>query len=81
MELYELNWLLPNIELASKLDMERMRFQCYITAQTQSTKKLKPTDIMQFSWDNKVNEKIDAPSLEDKQRLIEKMKLITNKNI
>lgn len=36
---------------------------------------------MQFSWDNqKDNKRVDAPTYEDKQRLIEKMKQLTNKN-
>lgn len=61
--------------------MERMRFQCYITAQTSSTKRLKPTDIMEFSWDNKkADSNVKMPTLEDKERLREKMKQITNKN-
>ena len=40
------------LEDAEREEWERTRFEAYIIAQTQSTKKLKPTDIIKFQWDN-----------------------------
>lgn len=51
MEFYEVNCLLKNIYLKDKESWERARFITYITAQCNSTKTLKPTDIMKFQWD------------------------------
>ena len=56
--MYELDYLLSSINYSYREEYEIMRFQSYITAQTQSTKKLKPTDIISFSWD-KQNEDIN----------------------
>ena len=70
MELYELNWILPNIYLCHKSDLEMMRFLAYVIAQTQSTKELKITDIMKFEWDEKTEtsmpSKSDIKALKDK---------------
>lgn len=52
MEFYEINCLLKNIYLKDKESWERARFITYITAQCNSTKTLKPTDIMKFRWDD-----------------------------
>jgi len=35
-------------------DWEQTRSICYILAQANSKKKLKPKDIIQFSWDKEV---------------------------
>lgn len=43
-----------SLEDAEREEWERTRFMAYITAQTQSTKKLKPTDIIKFKWDNEM---------------------------
>jgi len=51
MEFFEANCLLKNIYLRDKESWERARFLSYITAQCNSTKTLKPTDIMKFKWD------------------------------
>lgn len=51
MQPYELNIILESLEYSQKQQWEQTRYQCYVTAQTQSSKKLKPTDVIRFSWD------------------------------
>lgn len=72
MEQYEIAPLVSKLYLKNKESWEQTRLIGYITAQTQSTKKLKPTDIMKFPWEEvEVNTKV---SNEDRERLIEKAK-------
>ena len=72
MEQYEIAPLVSKLYLKNKESWEQTRLLGYITAQTQSTKKLKPTDIMKFPWEEvEVNTKV---SNEDRERLIEKAK-------
>lgn len=51
MKFYELSPILKNLNVSVKNDWEIARQLSYIIAQTQSTKKIKPSDIMQFPWD------------------------------
>lgn len=51
MKFYELSPILKNLNVSVKNDWEIARQISYIIAQTQSTKKIKPSDIMQFPWD------------------------------
>lgn len=51
MKFYELSPILKNMNVSVKNDWEIARQISYIIAQTQSTKKIKPSDIMQFPWD------------------------------
>lgn len=53
MKPYELGIILNNLNLSVKNDWEVARQIMYVTAQTQSTKRLKPQDIMKLPWDNK----------------------------
>lgn len=72
MEQYEIEPLVTKLYLKNKESWEQTRLLGYITAQTQSTKKLKPTDIIKFPWEEvKVNIEV---SNEDRARLIEKAK-------
>lgn len=48
---YELKPILKNLNVSVKNDWEIARQVSYIIAQSQSTKKIKPSDIMQFPWD------------------------------
>lgn len=48
---YELYILYDNLEYSDFTNKEMSRILGYIIAQTQSRKKLKPEDIMQFPWD------------------------------
>lgn len=74
MQLYEVSWLLPNLEIATKMSFEQTRFISYITAQCQSTKSLKITDIMQFSWDKKEEEKKTQENTKIEANEIERLK-------
>lgn len=51
MKYYELKPILKNLNVSVKNDWEVARQISYIIAQTQSTKKIKPSDIMHFPWD------------------------------
>ena len=51
MRFYELSPILKNLNVSVKNDWEIARQISYIIAQSQSTKKIKPSDIMQFPWD------------------------------
>lgn len=48
---YELYILYDNLEYSDFTQKEMSRILGYIIAQTQSRKKLKPEEIMQFPWD------------------------------
>ena len=48
---------------------EQTRMLAYTTAQVSSTKKIKMTDIMKFSWDNDNDEKDTSVSTEEMERL------------
>jgi hypothetical protein len=52
LEPWELAMFCEGLKEADRDEWERTRFQSYITAQCQSTKKMKPTDIIKFDWDN-----------------------------
>lgn len=75
MQPYEVSVILEYIGNADKTSWEQTRMQMYITAQVNSKKKLKPTDIMPFIWD-KEEVKDTSISNEDKNRLMEKAKEI-----
>lgn len=80
---YEVSIMLNYIDNADKTTWEQTRMQMYITAQVNSTKKIKPTDIMNFSWD-KLNNQTQQTEIsnEDVERLrkkAEQIKKIFNK--
>ena len=55
MKFYELSPILKNMNVSVKNDWEIARQISYIIAQSQSTKKIKPSDIMHFPWDEGYN--------------------------
>lgn len=69
--MYELEPLISNIHKKNKESWEQTRLLAYITAQVNSTKKLKPSDIISFSWDEASDTTI---SNEDVERLKNKAK-------
>lgn len=76
MELYEVKAVMDYECLAYKDSWEQSRLIAYMIAQTNSTKRLKLTDILKFQW-----EKEDADtaiSNEDVARLREKAKQYEN---
>ena len=76
---YEIEMILSMLEYTNKQDWEQTRLKCYITAQSQSTKKLQPSDILKFSWDNEATNKENKNtyiSTEDVERLKRKAEKI-----
>lgn len=55
MQLYEAKALLKYSDYSSRDSWEQSRLVAYLIAQTNSTKKMKPSDIIKFSWDNEYN--------------------------
>lgn len=82
--MYELELILSNYSYHYRNDWEMTRNISYIIAQANSTKKLKPQDIMKFDWDNvsntttKKNEKLSEKDIE---MFRQKAKEIINQNI
>lgn len=75
MQWYEVEACLNGLENKDKTSWEQTRFLSYMIAQVNSSKKLKPTDILSFKWDEiKVDTSI---SNEDVQRLKDKAKQLT----
>ena len=72
MQMYELSPMLKNIHRRNKESWEQARLISYIIAQTNSTKQLKPTDILKFNWDCDVVEKETRISDDEIARLKEK---------
>lgn len=71
--MYELEPLISNIHKKNKESWEQARLVSYMIAQCNSSKKLKPSDIIQFCWDK---DDIASTSIsnEDIKRLKEKAK-------
>ena len=61
MNFYEIEALLENLWMKNKESWEQTRVQAYITAQTQSTKKIDMNDMMSFPWEKKVEKVEDTP--------------------
>lgn len=53
MEWYEVGAALQFLHYSNRTEWEQSRMMAYVTAQVQSTKKLKPEDIIKFPWDDK----------------------------
>jgi hypothetical protein len=51
MQWYEVDACLKGAELSERVGWEQTRCLCYVTAQVQSRKKLKPSDVLSFDWD------------------------------
>ena len=68
---YEVDSCLNGLECKNKNGWEQTRFLSYITAQVNSSKKLKPTDILSFKWDKPEDTGTSITS-EDIQRLKDK---------
>lgn len=73
MQMYEARALMKYDYYSSKDSWEQSRLVAYVMAQVNSTKRLKPTDILQFEWDKQNNE-ANKISDEDIARLQNKAK-------
>lgn len=87
MQFYELNIICDSLHLRQKDNWEQARLVAYIIAQVNSKKRLKPTDIIKFGWEDKNNNKSQeqAMTLDDieriKQMAKEREKLLKEKGI
>lgn len=72
MQMYEIEALIPNLYKKNKESWEQARLIAYVMAQVNSTKSLKPSDIISFSWDKEEIEGITTISDTDIQRLKDK---------
>lgn len=52
---YELGLLLDQLEYSNRDSWEQTRLTIWAVLQSQSTKKIKPIDILPFHWDKKSN--------------------------
>lgn len=77
MNFYEIEALLENLWMKNKESWEQTRVQAYITAQTQSTKKIDMNDMMSFPWEKKVEKIEDTP--EDIEMMRKEMKEMEDK--
>jgi predicted nucleotidyltransferase len=69
MQIYELNLILQQLHYSNKVSWEETRFLAYITAQVNSAKTIKPTDIIRFSWDKDITDKKSSITNNDIERL------------
>ena len=72
MKFYEIEALIENLWMKNKESWEQTRVQAYITAQTQSTKKIDMNDIMSFPWEKKEEKVENTP--EDIEMMRKEMK-------
>lgn len=79
MQMYEVRAVMNYQHLANKDSWEQARLIAYIIAQCNSTKKLKPSDIMNFYWEKEEAEDTTYISNADVQRLKEKAKQYESK--
>ncbi len=56
MKPYELQIICESLHLRTKDSWEQSRLIAYLIAQTNSKKKLKPTDVIKFPWENDKSE-------------------------
>ena len=77
MKFYEIEALIENLWMKNKESWEQTRIQAYITAQTQSTKKIDMNDMMSFPWEKKVEKVEDTP--EDIEMMRKEMKEMEDK--
>jgi hypothetical protein len=83
MKPYELSIICDSLHLRQKDSWEQARLISYITAQSNSTKKLKPTDIIKFAWEQ-TDEKqptVSKPVTSDDVEQIKAMALLREKKL
>ena len=80
--MYEAKSLLQYGYYKDKENWEQTRLLAYVTAQVNSTKKIKITDILKFEWDENNNGKT-SKLMDDSelQRLKDKAKAIIDNNM
>ena len=69
LEEWEIGMLAESLKYAERNEWERTRFLSYITAQCQSTKRMKPTDIIKFPWEKSEQKTTKAQFEEYKKQM------------
>ena len=72
MEFYEIDAILNSMQYRHRQSWEQTRMICYILAQSNSTKSIKPTDIICFPWDDDHRSVDTSVNTEDIERLKKK---------
>lgn len=70
--MYEVNTILKQLQYRHKTSWEQTRFNSYINAQINNSKKIKLTDILTFSWDEMKDKPQEEINVSDIKRLKEK---------
>lgn len=77
MNFYEIETLIENLWMKNKESWEQTRVQAYITAQTQSTKKLDPKELMSFPWEG--DSQTDEITDDERKEILKEMKEMEDK--
>lgn len=78
--MYLIDVLFDRISMKDKNILESNRMITWSVFQSQSTKQIKPQDILKFSWENEEEKKDTTPITQyDKERLVKRSKEIANK--
>lgn len=73
MEFYEIDSILEKLHCRHRDSWEQTRMICYVLAQSNSTKSIKPIDIIRFPWDeSKLESRETSINAEDIERLKKK---------
>lgn len=74
MEFYEMECLMENFQNKKKDSWEQARMISYLIAQCNSSKPLKPNDILKFPWD-----KVEEVEKVDVDKMMQEMKQMEDK--
>ena len=72
--MYEIPAILERLSFKYRDSWEQTRMIMYVIAQGNSKKKLTPSDLISFPWDQENNVQSSAPSEGEMERLREKVK-------
>lgn len=74
MELYEVNTIIKDLKYIDRTSRELSRYEIYAIAQSNSSKKLKMTDILQLPWDEEGKNTGTAVTEEQAKEMRDRMK-------
>lgn len=83
MQQWEAIELISDLDITDKPTWEQTRLQLYVQAQANSKKRLKPTDVMKFKWEESEEETEHKTTIDNKEikALKERAKFIKEKYI
>ena len=74
MQWYEVEACLKGLELSERTGWEQTRYICYLVAQVNSSRQIKPSDVLKFEWDGKADGKSDGEEKPISAEEFERMK-------